>query len=306
MMSQWTGRNGDVRAHINYFPSNIGKEIDATACPPPATAGSVLASGRKMTVTDIAGREDMFELDRNGFQFIKLPSKDRDMSTDAIIEQDFYAEIEAIIQARTDASFVFPIGHVLRRATNEIFLERKDSERYNRFGASFPHCDCPVAYPERLEEFKNLVMRSPAITKNRNALDVQEINRISSRWAIIQIWKPLRLVQRDPLAVCDALSYDFEDWRLRIVPAPSTGYSVLTHPEGQEKHRWYYASAMTPDQMILFKGCDSRQDITGRSGAHTAITLPNSEGKPPRESIEARFLCFWVEGGLKGQRLGHE
>lgn len=53
---------------------------------------------------------------------------------------------------------------------------------------------------------------------------------------------------------------------------------------------------MKPNEMFLFKGCDSRQGetgFTGYAGAHTAIVLPDSQDQPPRESIEARFFCFW-------------
>lgn len=140
-------------------------------------------------------------------------------------------------------------------------------------------------------------MRSPAIIKNDHA---KTVDKAASRWAMIQIWKPLNIVERDPLAICDVLSYQHSDWRLRLTPSPSTGYSVLTHPDGPETHRWYYLHGMTPEQMFLFKGCDSRQGqpgFTGYAGAHTAITVPDSDGKSFRESIEARFLCFWVEEG---------
>lgn len=197
----------------------------------------------------------------------------------------------------TGASFVFPLGHVLRRPTNEIFQEKKDTQRYNRYGAIFPHCDGPVAVPERLQQLKELAMQSPAFIKNDHAITVE---KAASRWAMIQIWKPLNTVERDPLAICDVLSYQDSDWRLRLTPSPSTGYSVLTHPDGPEMHRWYYVHGMTPEQMFLFKGCDSRQGqpgFTGYAGAHTAITVPDSNEKSFRESIEARFLCFWVEEG---------
>lgn len=53
---------------------------------------------------------------------------------------------------------------------------------------------------------------------------------------------------------------------------------------------------MKPNEMFLFKGCDSRQGepgFTGYAGAHTAIVLPDSQDQPPRESIEARFFCLW-------------
>lgn len=53
---------------------------------------------------------------------------------------------------------------------------------------------------------------------------------------------------------------------------------------------------MAPNEMFVFKGCDSKQGepgFTGYAGAHIAFVLPDSEDKPMRENIEAHCLCFW-------------
>jgi hypothetical protein len=111
-----------------------------------------------------------------------------------------------------------------------------------------------------------------------------------------QIWKPLKTLKRDPLALCDSSTLSKEDWRFRQTEDPNISYSLLAHPEKEEKHKWYYVHEMKPNEMFLFKGCDIRQGepgFTGYAGAHTAIVLPDSQDQPPRESIEARFFCLW-------------
>ncbi|KAL2281632.1 hypothetical protein FJTKL_11520 [Diaporthe vaccinii] len=126
--------------------------------------------------------------------------------------------------------------------------------------------------------------------------ELQRAAKSASRWAFVQIWKPLKTLVRDPLALCDSSTLSKEDWRFRQAEDPNISYSLLTHPEKEEKHAWYYVHEMKPNEMFLFKGCDSRQGepgFTGYAGAHTAIVLPDSQDKPPRESIEARFFCLW-------------
>ena len=62
-------------------------------------------------------------------------------------------------------------------------------------------------------------------------------------------------------------------------------------------HRWYYASEMTPDEVILIKGWDSIDDGRARFTPHGAFTHPGeTEDMPARESIETRtYLVFEAE-----------
>lgn len=117
------------------------------------------------------------------------------------------------------------------------------------------------------------------------------------RWMLIQTWRPLKTLRRDPLALCDALTYDLSDWRHRVYNIPGhPGNANLSHPEAEDKHQWYYMHEMTPDEMFVFKGCDSRMGepgLTAYTGAHVSVVLPDSADKPPRESIENRFIAFW-------------
>jgi hypothetical protein len=68
----------------------------------------------------------------------------------------------------------------------------------------------------------------------------------------------------------------------------------MSHKSEEEEHMWYYKSEMEPDDMVVFKGYDTKQDEQGWRCPHTAFVLPGSESEPPRESIEARVVCFWL------------
>lgn len=129
----------------------------------------------------------------------------------------------------------------------------------------------------------------------------------SHRWAIINLWRPLNNpVTRDNLACCDARTVDEEDLvavyanlseKLRNA---KSGYSFAAKARseawevrGNEKHRWYYASNVTPDEALLIKQFDSKQGIARRT-PHTAFAAAEDYG-PTRQSIEVRCLCFWED-----------
>src|SRR4029077_17224688 len=116
---------------------------------------------------------------------------------------------------------------------------------------------------------------------------------LRGRVQIINLWRPIHgPVQDAPLAVCDALSVAPEDllasdlvYRDRI----GETYSVTYNPA----HRWFYLSAMTPDEALLLKCYDSSTDGRARFAPHSAFTDPTAPADAPlRESIELRTLVF--------------
>lgn len=292
--STYVNDHHDVRALVNYLPLDK-MDFGPDDMPAPKKFGEFIESSRYMTFHNARGKEDSFKLDRNGFEIVTLPEKERDVTTDDKIKEDFMPEVMDVIKKRTGASLVVPFAHVLRRTENSFFAEAVDTERYNRFATVWPHSDFTVVYPERLPFIKEAIMNYDGIPADARE-ELQRAAKSASRWAFVQIWKPLKTLVRDPLALCDSSTLSKEDWRFRQADDPNISYSLLAHPEKEEKHAWYYVHEMKPNEMFLFKGCDSRQGepgFTGYAGAHTAIVLPDSQDKPPRESIEARFFCLW-------------
>jgi hypothetical protein len=107
----------------------------------------------------------------------------------------------------------------------------------------------------------------------------------------INVWRPIRgPVRRSPLALADASSVRPEDLIATDQVFPDRVgeiYHLAYHP-GQ---RWYYAPAMTPDEVLLIKGYDSLADGRARFTPHGAFDLPDTPADaPPRESIEVRTL----------------
>lgn len=117
-----------------------------------------------------------------------------------------------------------------------------------------------------------------------------------SRYAYLGAWRPLKVLRKDPLAVCDATTVPASDYQLRLREFSSgvkSGNYVLSHAKKCDQHQWYYMSNMTPDEMVVFKGYDTEQMKPGWRCPHTAFRLPGTDQESPRESIEARIVCFW-------------
>lgn len=86
----------DVKADINYFPATA--ELIETRYWKPRLLGDADEHTRKTTIQNVRGMESDFVLDKNGFQFVNLPSKPRDASTDEKIRGEYYAEIAEVLK----------------------------------------------------------------------------------------------------------------------------------------------------------------------------------------------------------------
>lgn len=124
-----------------------------------------------------------------------------------------------------------------------------------------------------------------------------------TRWGIINVWRPIAPVHRDPLGVCDARSCSEDDLRTVFVQLPSQGDgSKVSRGDGFEvfnvahnpAHKWYYASEMKPDEVLMIKCFDSKKDGRARRTPHTAFQTEKDYGGP-RQSIEVRCLVFWED-----------
>lgn len=126
---------------------------------------------------------------------------------------------------------------------------------------------------------------------------------------IINVWRPIKTVFREPLCVADARSLSDNELHARLIrepvpqgqdaPAPITTQMKtylwsLKPPQDPEQHKWYYASQMTPDEALLFKTFDTKGDGVARRVPHSAFETPYDCG-PSRESIDLRCFVFWED-----------
>ena len=229
-------------------------------------------------INDMRDVAEDLSMDVNGFELHEHQSKVADLYDDGLIETQYNPELVAMLKAMTGADAVTIFDHT-RRSSDSSGAKNPDG---HRGPASRVHADYTVkSGPQRAKD----------------TLGEAEVDRVlASGGRIIQVnvWRPIAgPVLRSPLALADSSSVPTEDLIATDQRFPDRTGEIYQLARG-EGHRWYYASEMTPDEVILIKGWDSIDDGRARFTPHGAFTHPGeTEDMPPRESIETRtYLVF--------------
>jgi hypothetical protein len=105
------------------------------------------------------------------------------------------------------------------------------------------------------------------------------------------VWRPIRTILKDPLAVADAHSVPDSDLvPIGLIYPDREGETLAVKPDPNIK--WYYRYGQTPDLVTLIKCFDSKTDGRARRVPHSAFVNPETENEDGRESIEVRALVF--------------
>jgi hypothetical protein len=179
-----------------------------------------------------------------------------------------------LVKAESGAKRVVVFDHTLRTADKEDQEARKIREAVHRAHNDYTEWSGPQRVRDMLPD------------------EADEL--LKHRFAIIQVWRPIRHpVETDPLAICDARSVSFDDFVISERRYPNRvgqTYVVRHNP----RHKWYWLPRMRRDEALVFKVYDSLKDGRARWTAHTAFADPTSPPDArPRESIEIRTLAFF-------------
>lgn len=217
-------------------------------------------------------------LDRNGFLLLRRQTATADFSDPEEVRGAYYPEVERIIRELTGAQRVLIFGPALR-------TDAPERGQGVRQPASNPHVD----YSDRMVRYFI-----------RDMLGDAEADRLADRrFMLINVWRPLRPVERAPLALCDARTISRGDLTLAYVKGSvaskpgeevltSEGYNVFFRP----RQRWYYFPLQQADEILVFKLCDSDPEAI-QFTAHTAFNDPSSAPDAAyRQSFEVRTIAI--------------
>ncbi|KAG7040467.1 methionine permease [Colletotrichum scovillei] len=269
-------RRKGVEATLNYHKDNEdGSPPHPTYVDRPETYDRPFES-HSVTISDLTGDEEEFSLDRNGFQIHHSPSTEKQFQDDDQIRSSYYAEVEELLKAVTGASRVYIFDHTIRRQLPGPAAQARAARG-------------PVQRVHIDQSYKAALSRVP------HHLPDDADNLLKGRVQIINVWRPIKTVQRDPLAIADARSVAESDLVATelIYPDRRGETYAVRHSNA---HKWYYKNGLTPNEVILIKCFDSKTDGRARRVPHTAFVDPTaSSDAPPRESIEVRALVFHPE-----------
>ncbi len=264
-----------IEATLNYIVDDGTKVFTIVAAP----GGSDTRSGgtpdpHRVTLHNGRPQADAFKLDRNGFRFVRHDTKVADFYDEAAIKRVYYPEMEALVKAESGAKRVVVFDHTLRTADKGMREAKQIREVVSRVHNDYTEWSAPQRVRDILpDEAEDLLKR---------------------RFAIIQVWRPIRLpVETFPLAMADAQTLSPSDMIISERRAPGSigqTYAIKFNPA----HKWYWFPRMRREEAYVFKVFDSEKDGRARWTAHTAFADPTSPPNAhPRESIEIRTMAFF-------------
>ncbi|KAF2757636.1 hypothetical protein EJ05DRAFT_476865 [Pseudovirgaria hyperparasitica] len=235
---------------------------------------------REITVTDGWQQWDKFHLDKNGFSLHSFnTSYSNDWENDEAVRSEFYPDVVSFLEKTLGATRVLVFDHTIRSERNSQKALTDEKNTSQRSPVMLVHCDYTAeSGPKRVEQL----------------LPDESKDLLSRRVAFINVWKPInRVVEERPLAMCDVESCEDKDFfKLYLRYRERTGENYVLNYSN--KHKWYYFSRMSPNQVILLKTFDSAMDGRARFVGHTAFVDPTSpKDAPMRESVEIRTICFF-------------
>jgi hypothetical protein len=264
-----------IEATLNYIVNNGEKLFTETGGP----GGLDRRSGGTVDARQVVlhnGRPHVpeFALERDGFRFVRHDTRIADFFDEDEVRRVYYPEMEALVKAESGASRVVVFDHTLRTADDEMRAQRKIREVVPRVHNDYTEWSGPQRVRDLLPEEADALL--------------------ARRFAIIQVWRPIRHpVESFPLAICDARSVSFDDLVIseRRYPNRVGQTYALTYSPA---HKWFWFPRMRREEAIVFKVFDSLKDGRARWTAHTAFDDPTAPPNArPRESIEIRTLAFF-------------
>ncbi|KAJ5542900.1 hypothetical protein N7535_005322 [Penicillium sp. DV-2018c] len=275
---------------------NFLKEKEDGSPPDPAIVGKPETYERPVTtipatIHDISGHELDYTLDGNGFQLCYHVSQEKVFLDDEKIKREYYPETEQLLkdayvpQHPQHKSSRTPNKNLRSTGASRVFIFDHTIRRPSADGTPGSQLRGPV---QRVH-----IDQSYEASKNRVTWHLPNEAKVllKGRYQIINIWRPIKTILKDPLAVADAHSVPDDDLvPTKLIYPDREGETYSVKPDPNIK--WYYRYGQTPDLVTLIKCFDSKVDGRARRSPHTAFVNPETEHEAGRESIEVRALVF--------------
>lgn len=282
------------------------------------------------------GSEIPYKLNAHGFTarrsptILKAPPYTHSSWNDEVILKSVYIpEIEALLKELTGGTTIFTDQVVMRTNTHTAVdgLARvEDKEEQAEFpkmvgtklGAKASpapkvHLDyAPAGARTHIRKYHPRVSElAAAVIEAEDKLFAAGVSPADlpakydgPRWAMFSIWRPLKTVKRDPLALSDCRTFPKEDYVDYTVLYPTgvddgtaTHRAAVFLAYGSEQHAWHWISNQEPDEVLVIQLFDSEAEKNGLGVAggvmHSSVELEGMEEEEARESIEVRCTVIW-------------
>jgi hypothetical protein len=160
-------------------------------------------------------------------------------------------------------------------------------------------------HPKFTEAGADIIKSEDALIAEGKDLKTNYKESNGPRWAIYSIWRPLKTVRRDALAVSDQRTIHPDDYVPTVMKFPYLGQPGVTGTHDvdsylsrySESHKWFWVEEQKPEEVVVitFFDSDAEKDSgpSSRGVLHSSVELPGTEDQEVRESVELRCLCIW-------------
>jgi hypothetical protein len=253
----------------------------------------------RVLIRDGRAIKDQFTLDVQGFVLARRPSLVKDFFDKDEVDRIYPGEVVGTVKALTGATRVVPMGWMIRTSGDLSKHQPEQVVGYtHRGGVQPPAGEAHVDFtPQRAEAMARALYE-------KNFPD----GKGYSRFIASSLWRAFSEPPQDcPLAVCDARSVGIDegvpntlhivdrlpDEKTMLAEMPNEGEAIAAAIfHYSPKHRWWYFSNMTRDEVLLVKFHDSDRTRALRT-PHTAFRDPSFADAKPRSSIELRTVAFF-------------
>jgi hypothetical protein len=287
------------------------------------------------------GSDSPYKLNKHGFTARRYPTSLKsasyihsDWNNEEILKSVYIPEIEALLKEVTGGKTVFTDQLVMRNSIHsevDGLARKEEKEELDAFpkmvgtkagagGSPAPkvHLDYTPAgarthlrkYHEKTAAFATGIIEAEdrLVAKGVHPSEIKD-HYDGPRWAMFSVWRPLKTVKRDPLALSDCRTFPKEDYIDFHVLFPTgvkeqgDGLGDGSHKEqvylayGSEKHEWHWISNQQPDEVLVIQLFDSEAEKNGLGVAggvmHSSAHLEGTEAEEARESVEVRCTVIW-------------
>ncbi|KAI5457330.1 hypothetical protein BGZ63DRAFT_365182 [Mariannaea sp. PMI_226] len=239
---------------------------------------NVISRTQRLTLCDIRGHEDLFDLDIQGFELVKRQWDFDQWQDGQKVVQEVYPQVSELLKKRLGEDVrVVVFDHTV---CGGVETSKEQSDDNFAPPSRVAHID--QTYKATVEQIK-LDFKKEADTI------------LQGRFRIVNIWHPIQgPVKQHPFVLCDYRSCktDYSPCDL-VYPHTVTEIMVFKNSPSQN---WYFIDQQTEDEAWVFKIVDSQSLIdpdVAEFSAHTSFFDENEAlAGCKRESVEFRAYIF--------------
>ncbi|EGG11367.1 uncharacterized protein MELLADRAFT_59520 [Melampsora larici-populina 98AG31] len=249
---------------------------------------------KEVLVHDVRGVEDQFKLDLHGFTYVK----DKVIGLEDCKNDHQYGELlrpaaEELVKKMTNADAVVAFESRLRDREANL-----DDIGRSRAPVPSVHADfSPEGAQRAILNAIDVALGSDNKEAERfKTLAQDEANKV----VIINIWRPLQVIKKDPLALCDWRSVDIEKDPQAYNPR-GPGRAASMQWRYNPNNQWYWLSNQETDEVAMFVQYDSAA-AGHMTLPHASFKGPGDKDLPVRRSAEVRVMAVLSKDSDKIQK----